>query len=144
MSKVIYVGAFLDVDSIWRLLAWFPPHHSNVFAEHVTLCFKPTRDELDWWAMFLGDEVDVVVQDELSDDRGQAVLVKNMKSKNKDPHVTISCAPGTKPVYSNELIAKGRDEKEFWPTAELKLRAVIDTFPRGAILDTTKGERAHG
>jgi len=42
-----------------------------------------------------------------ADEKGQAVRVKAAaKSANTVPHVTVAVAPGTKPVYSNELLQK--------------------------------------
>ncbi len=38
------------------------------------------------------------------DEKGDALLVENAKSSNKYPHVTLSCAEGVSPVYSNQLI----------------------------------------
>jgi len=40
------------------------------------------------------------------DEKGDALLVENPKSKNKYPHITLSCAEGVSPVYSNELFEK--------------------------------------
>lgn len=44
------------------------------------------------------------------DQKGFAVLVENAKSKNKFPRITISCAEGVAPVYSNELLEKASKE----------------------------------
>lgn len=40
------------------------------------------------------------------DEKGDALLVENKKSSNAHPHITLSCAEGVSPVYSNELIEK--------------------------------------
>ncbi len=132
MSKVVYIGAFLDVEAQWRLLAAFPPRHALVYGDHVTLCFKPTAEELLHYAMVVGEEFDLDIAGEAHDEMGQAVLVHNVTTKNKQAHITISTSPGTKPVYSNKLA-----EGIFHPTEHLRLRATIDTYPR------TQGEH-HG
>jgi hypothetical protein len=44
------------------------------------------------------------------DHKGDALFVKNPKSKNKYPHITISCAKKVLPVYSNELLEKASKE----------------------------------
>ena len=79
--------------------------HANVFNKHVTVVFKA---DLDTVTPILGKEVEVTLVSEHVDDKGQAVRVKYdewlMEMANKEPHITISCAEGTKPMYSNELI----------------------------------------
>ena len=104
--KVIYIGAFLDEESKARLLAAVPAQHPNVFAEHITLAFKPGLDS----PLFLklGETVEYGVLGYAQDARGQAVVISGpagMLGQNEFPPITISCADGTKPFYSNELLS---------------------------------------
>lgn len=129
-GKVIYVGLFLSPGSKAALLEAFPPRHATVHASHVTLIFKPTDEELQ--TFMLGESVQMnISMKDVFDDKGQAVLVigmeKGFKSKNPHPHITISTAPGVKPVYSNELIAKTTSEPAI--NDYMRLTGVVATFP---------------
>lgn len=96
------------------LLRAFPAiHRGKVTAEHVTVAFEPKAHEME--AFKLGASVIVRVVGYAEDDRGQAVavVVEDAETKlpvtirNPIPHITISCAEGTKPVYSNKLLEGG-------------------------------------
>lgn len=100
VKNVIYVGVFLNPEQQAKLLEAVPARHAKVHADHVTLVFRPSPHELEKYS--LGAEVEFTVVGEVFDDKGQAVLVKGVDSKNLYPHITISTAPGIKPVYSNE------------------------------------------
>ena len=126
----VYVGVFLDDSSRTRLLRDFPPKHPNVYADHVTLVFRPKEGELEEFDM--GEEVEIEVVGYAEDESGSAVTVKLppklKRLSQRNPHVTISTANGVKPFYSNKLIAK--------TDAVQKVRArsytgVVDGFPRG-------------
>jgi hypothetical protein len=134
VPKIIYIGVFLNKAQREKLLAAVPAKHSKVHADHVTLVFQPSPQEL---AKFdLGSTVELEVTGEAFDEKGQAVLVAfkdgGIGSKNVHPHITISTAEGTKPVYSNELFEKC-PHKALTPSVELV--GMIDTYPR-----TTQGE----
>lgn len=116
----LYTGIFLDDFSRIRLLHKFPPIHSNVYADHVTLRFRPSPEEvlhLDHWTDDHGDRVELVPVRLVSDDKGQALEVSpfniptfysSESNLPKNPqqilHITISCADGVSPVYSNKLL----------------------------------------
>ena len=130
-SLPVYVGVFLDDSSRSRLLRDFPPKHPNVYADHVTLVFRPKESEVAQFDM--GEKVEIEVVGYAEDERGSAVTIRLppglKRLSQRDPHVTISTANGVKPFYSNKLIAK--------PDAVQRVRAksysgVIDGFPRGA------------
>ena len=129
-QKPVYVGAFLTHASKQKLLHEFPAMHPQVFAEHCTLWFKPSEAELA--AYTIGDMIDLHVRMGFIDEKGQAVTVdipNGIPCKNPHPHITVSCAPGTAPVYSNQLIA----DRAGMQTVSLRLEAVIDTFPRSVL-----------
>ncbi len=83
--------------------------YETVHCHHLTLAFRPTQEEWDGaYAAIEGDTLELQVVGIASDDKGQAVLVElpeGIACKNAYPHVTISCAEGIKPKYSNELLA---------------------------------------
>ena len=100
-----YVAVVLDNESRAKLRKL--AKHSDVKCHHLTLCFKPTEKQ---WAKYksmvvVGQKRTLVVTGIAWDDKGQAVHVPETPSDESPyPHVTISCAEGTKPVYSIELL----------------------------------------
>lgn len=105
-KKLLMIQIILDGSSRAQLLSSFPPMHPNVFAHHITVAFKPSVEQAARLAEECGREVDINIAGEASDENCQAVLVSGVDSNNKMPHITISCADGVKPVYSNELLEK--------------------------------------
>jgi len=100
----MFVSAVLTPESRSRLLAMVPPYHPNVYAHHVTLAHNPEPEVLERYRSLEGQRIRVPVTAVCTDDKGQAVLV-GADSENEYPHITISCAEGVAPVYSNELLA---------------------------------------
>lgn len=95
----------IDAPSRALLLAMVPPRHGVVFADHITL----EHDPVDVLAVDREFKAWAIVVEVLSDDKGQAVTVQLdrnaaalMKPGNR-PHITLSCAPGIIPAYSNRL-----------------------------------------
>ena len=106
----LYTGIFLDDSVRNQILQLCPPRHSRVFADHITLVFKPSFDEvmaMENWTDDHGDEVEFIVNYSVSDEHCQVLrvtlLAEGLPSKNDIPHITISCAEGTSPAYSNKL-----------------------------------------
>jgi len=119
-----YTAVFLDDESKRKLLSWWKSEVCQVlpvaYADHMTLRFKPSEDEVAKLA--LGEEADLHVIGWAADEKGQAVLVRSeVPSSNLNPHITVATAKGTSPVYSNKLLAQGHT-KVSGPT----LRGVID------------------
>lgn len=109
-SKVLYTGIFLDVSSRDRLLHWWKskvrvPFHARVLADHMTIEFKPSPDEVE--RLTLGEKASLKVTGWAADEKGQAVVVESgIQSTNQQPPITVACAPGISPVYSNSLVAQ--------------------------------------
>ena len=98
--KVVYTALF--VDDIPDLLSKIQPKHSKTFGHHSTIAFKPKNiDDIE-----LGKKSTIKIIGRAFDEKGDALLIENPKSNNKNPHITVSCAEGVSPVYSNELIEK--------------------------------------
>lgn len=109
-SKTIYWAVLLDAECVETLKTTVNPVHPNVYAEHTTLCFQPNEEQDAKWMKRLGDKVVLTAIGRRSDDRGDALVVAGIgREDNGIPHITISCADGTKPFYSNELLANGHD-----------------------------------
>lgn len=134
MSKVAYIGAFLDADSRRRLIENSGPQPGQrVYGDHVTLSYKPDHETLERWKPLLGKEVEIEVLSGRSDVRGHARLARlpdGLPCENGAPHITISCAPNTKPVYSNQLLAGATDDRPRGEKYTLVVKATIDTYPR--------------
>ena len=95
MKGIIKISVSVNID----------PIHKNVFNKHITVIFKADQDET---ADLVGKEATVKLISHHKDEKGQAVKVEIpewlKKLSNREPHITISCAEGTKPMYSNDLI----------------------------------------
>lgn len=108
----IYWAVKLDDSSKSLLLSKFPPVHPNVYAEHMTIVFKPSESIDNALMKQCGNQVNLNVIGYSEDKNGQAAVVKSdtvSKMGGGVPHITISCANGIKPVYSNELLKKHYD-----------------------------------
>lgn len=103
-NQIIYNAFVLTDSSISKLKNIFPPVHTNLYYHHVTINFGVKE-----YPKNLGDMVTAYVIGYAEDENGQAVVVNGIESKNKYPHITLSCAEGIKPVYSNVLLNKGFD-----------------------------------
>ncbi|KAF1326250.1 putative muts-related protein involved in mismatch repair, partial [Globisporangium splendens] len=106
-SSLVYVGLFIAADERAKLLESCRPKHSNVFGEHVTLFYKPTKAYVRHVA--IGEEVAVRAVELVQDDQGQTIRVEfasqiSLKMRNKIPHVTISTRNNVGAYYSNELL----------------------------------------
>lgn len=131
-SKPIYYGVFLDDDSRDQLKRWWvntvgSPLLPEHYCHHMTVKFKPSPEEVESYQPLIGSKVSVKVVGFAEDEKGQAVLVspQEVQSANANPHITVSCAPGTAPVYSNTLLAGG-----VTPIDGPVLTGVFDQHPR--------------
>jgi len=98
--KILYTGFF--VKNISELTGQFPPKHGKVYGHHSTIAFKPpTLDSIQ-----VGTETSLKIIGRVTDEKGDALLVESPKSNNAHPHITLSCAEGTSPFYSNEMIER--------------------------------------
>ena len=103
--NIWYTAIFIKEPE--KLIHRFPPKHKKVFAHHVTIEFKPKS--LD--GIEVGKHWNLEVIGRAMNKKGDALLVRGSKSKNKYPHITLSCASGVNPFYSNELIERAVQEK---------------------------------
>jgi hypothetical protein len=120
-----YVSAKLTPMARARLLKTFPALHGDVRADHMTIWYDPPERVLDQVEPLIGKKVQLKVVGYAEDDKGQAVVVKTrLPTKNRHPHITISVDPGTKAVYSNDLLSRGY-ERVVGPTLDAVL--LLDT-----------------
>ena len=108
MSDTIYWGVKLDTFGVASLLNYFPPMYPNVYAEHMTIVFKPSEAEDKLMMAEIGMPVDLQIIGYAADDNAEAAVVTGHARLNPGvPHITISTANGVGPVHSNKLLAKG-------------------------------------
>jgi len=119
-SSVVFSAILLTKASKQALLEAFPPKHRILQDCHVTLAFRPGRLPEN-----LGEVVHLTAYGYANDNKADAVSVKlyDEVSTNEIPHITLSVSEGTRPVYSNELLARGYDAVE-----PLELNGVIAAF----------------
>lgn len=106
MNKNIKYTA-LFVKDIQDLLKRFPPKHKNVFGHHSTIEFKPENLE----GIEKGKEYSIKIIGRAYDEFGDDLLVENIKSKNKYPHITLSRGENAPPLYSKILFEKAISSK---------------------------------
>jgi len=105
--ELFFTGVFLTAAAQWELVTAVAPTHSKVYAEHVTLIYKPEFEVLK--TLKIGKKVQVAVWGVGDDGEVQAVevdLPKGITSLNDHPHVTISTVPSSAPKYSNDMLFK--------------------------------------
>jgi hypothetical protein len=127
MGHLVYTALLLTEKSKKKFKETFPGVHlkngGKFYGEHVTLEFKPKRVPDIIGEMFYID----IDGNYFVDEKGEAVKVKlpnGIKSKNKNPHITISCANTIKPFYSNELIENGKAKD----IGKLKLEVIASAY----------------
>lgn len=125
-----YVGVFLTPESREQLLKDFPPRHDDVQADHVTLAFRPTEEQMEALTAdaSLGEHMTLKVVGLAEDDKGQVLEVELPggveRPDGRTPHVTVSVTSGTPPIYSNELVGQAR------PVAPRTYEGYVDKGPR--------------
>lgn len=101
MNQSIKYTALFVKDTA-DLLKRFPPKHQKVFSHHSTIEFKP--ENLD--GIEIGKEYSIKIIGRAWDEFGDDLLVENIKSKNKYPHITISRGENAPLLYSKILFEK--------------------------------------
>jgi hypothetical protein len=112
MNDTIYWAVKLDGTSRAKLISSFPPIHPNKFAEHMTIIFKPSDVINDMLNEQIGTNVVLTVVGYAADNKGEAIVVRSNNIKRMDngiAHITLSCADGIPPKYSNDLVQKEYD-----------------------------------
>lgn len=110
-DKTIYWAVLLWEDSKKKLLTECKPMHSNIFAEHMTMVFGPTKEQEEMLQNKIGETATLIITGRKYDDKGDAVVISGIHHRlgGGVPHITVSCANKTKPVYSNKLLENGWD-----------------------------------
>ena len=126
--KIIYWAIKLDIPSKVALLSAYPPKHPKVFAEHMTIAFSPSDVLIERMEKICGHKREIKITGHAEDEYGQAVVVNSEVPGRLDEglaHVTISCADGVGPVYSNKLLKQGYKKT---PESRIYLSGIISKF----------------
>lgn len=111
--RCVYLAVFLEPEYALHLKAWFAhavmPLHATHYSHHMTVMFKPTPEQINAFPLKVNCTLKVTGFG--ADEFGQAVIVKptcalGLEISAPTPHITVACAEGTKPFYSNELISR--------------------------------------
>jgi hypothetical protein len=106
-----YLSIVLDATTVVALRSLAV--HPIIYCEHITLAYKPSQEVFAKYVGLIGQTVEFALGEVVTDERGQAVTVHGIATENAHAHVTISCAHGTKPAYSNELLQTGSQRIPF-------------------------------
>ncbi len=125
-NRAIYLGVFLTRRSQAKLLSAITPEYEQVWADHITLVYRPTEEH--FLKFSIGKKVRILVVGVYEDVRCQAVSVRILgaKSYNRHPHITLSTKPNIPPNYSNDLLETTKRKRFKF----LLLEGFCDTFPR--------------
>ncbi|MCF7833656.1 MAG: hypothetical protein K9L98_00840 [Candidatus Pacebacteria bacterium] len=96
----------LFVKDVEGLLKRFPPKHKKVFGHHLTIEFDPEG----LGGVEVGKEYSIKIIGRAYDEFGDDLLVENIKSKNKYPHITLSRGENAPKLYSQILFSKSDEE----------------------------------
>lgn len=108
-EKIIYWAGLLTDYSKSFLLYKIPPLHENIYAEYITLAYKPNKEINSYFNNKLRNKYIIEVTNHLFDEKVQLIIVNGInRVDKKTSHVTISCAKNIKPFYSNTLIKKSK------------------------------------
>ena len=129
MAKIVYIGIFLGVDVKQRIrqMIGVETFHSKEYLDHITLAFSPNEQQIKDAEPYLGKMVPFTLGSMYWNLKGQAVTV-NLPSLPtglipESAHITVSCAEGVPPKYSNDLIKETLNSD----------RASVLTLPRGIL-----------
>jgi hypothetical protein len=98
--------------------------HPVVYCDHATIAFRPKPEVYAKYEGLVDRYLTLRTIGIAKDESGQAVALDGLPSENDQPHITISCADGVKPKYSNELLRRAHEADEISPL-EMKLRARV-------------------
>jgi len=99
------------------------------FADHITLNYNPTEDELEPYLALEGQQIFITVEAVGRDKNIQAVVVElpdDLECANDIPHITISANRGVRPVTSNTMLQTLSNIKDLREPFTLETTLVIE------------------
>ena len=104
-EPVLYSAHFVDNPD--DLKKQFPPVHVQQYYDHCTIEFQPEDGRT---GVYVGEKSILKIIGRVTTDRVDALVVVDSKSKNKNPHITLSVAEGVRPSESNAEIMRAMEE----------------------------------
>ena len=83
------------------------PIHENVYFHHCTVAYKPSAEKIEEYKPKLGKVFQLNVNGFVLTNEIAVLTIDNVKGlpiENRHPHITVSCAEGIKPFYSNKVL----------------------------------------
>lgn len=104
-ANIVYIAAVLDNADILQGI------HEVRYAHHVTLRYGGISQ----LPSFIGRSIEMTMLEYFCDDKADCIKVsikdpdiaQYSMSSGQVPHVTLTCAKGIRPVYSNTLMKNG-------------------------------------
>jgi len=106
--QVGYIGLLILENRNWledNFINW--PIHENVYFHHCTVAYKPSAEKIEQYKPKLGKVFKLNVNGFVLTNEIAVLMIDNVKGlpiENRHPHITVSCAEGIKPFYSNEVL----------------------------------------
>lgn len=122
IKKPFYLAYVLSEESSLLLKMKIPPIFSRLFYHHMTIAFKPDESTYEKYQNFIDKTLSLDVVGVCSDELCQTALVFSDMTENEFAHITLSCTPKTKPVYSNSLL---RNSKSFEKIERISISGVV-------------------
>jgi len=144
LDKILYTGIFLTEESAKALQdhprvmdAIKALQDPKIICHHMTLAFEPSRLHIE--SLPFGSKVSLVVVGIADDEKAVAVEVRISDGssithgQNPAPHVTVACAKGTSPKYSNKLLGRRADplDGKYFTVFGPQLEGVVAFFLKG-------------
>ncbi|XP_047146565.1 uncharacterized protein LOC105843712 isoform X1 [Hydra vulgaris] len=121
-DNVLYAALYLDDESRQLLLKEFHVVHANVHADHMTLIYKPSLEDLN--SLELGSHHQVKVVGYMLDSDVEVAVVEALDlCKLPQPHITISTSKHASPKQS--IAALTRHGEWVKPKEEIILQGVV-------------------
>ena len=122
-----YLALALDDASRTALRSMWPPQHSVLFGDHITIQYDSISEQA---AKMLNTKPRVTVLGYAADDRIDCALVMVngdvLRPDGLFYHVTMSCAKGVKAYESNILIRRSLDNRRVrYSYKELQLNGMV-------------------
>ncbi len=110
--SVLFTSVLLSPEARAAVLAAFPPRHIKLLADHVTLAYKPGREQLDGVPLGSTVTIEALADGERHNGSVQCVAVRvpeldqRFLDAGRFLHITISAAPGTEAKEANALLSQ--------------------------------------
>ena len=108
VSFVLVLPSDINSKCLYRDASSTEFSYENSHATHITLCYKPTQEQREFFKGKIGQVVEVTFGRLFYNDKCMAYEVnipKTLYFGDSKPHVTVKTAMGIAPSYSNVLLS---------------------------------------